>query len=157
MIARSAWLPGYGTYNVEATNDLYNPTSGLVLFNPSQPKDGGSVQEKSHSVTPADELDQNPGLRWYLNVASLAGLAKVWQSTDGDSEKPGGWKAEGAPTEAAMEVFAQRFGWNRVELTQGADAKWEHLVEFPFDSDVKKMTVLFRNAASGEVHVFTKV
>lgn len=157
MIARSAWLPGHGTYNVEATNDTYNPTAGLVFFTPSQPKDGDSTPGQNHTVTPADELSGKPALRWYLNIASLAGLAKVWQSRLEDSEKPSVWKAEGAPTEAAIEVFAQRFGWNRVGLTQGDEATWQHLVEFPFDSDVKKMTVMFKDSESGEVHVFTKV
>ena len=157
MIARSSWIPGYGTYNIEATNDLYNPTSGHIYFTASQPKDGDSTQVKNHAVSPADELVARPALRWYLNVASLAGLAKVWQSKGGDSEKTGEWKADGAPTEAAIEVFAQRFSWNRLELTQGPGARWQHLVEFPFDSDVKKMTVLFKDVESGEAHVFTKV
>jgi magnesium-transporting ATPase (P-type) len=83
----------------------------------------------------------------------LATLEKTPDTAEGAGE----WKARGAPTEIAIEVFASRFGWNRVQLSEGDDRKWQHVAEFPFDSDVKKMSVLFRNCGTQETHVFTKV
>lgn len=156
MIVRAAWLAGCGTYNVEPTNDVYNPTEGTVHFIASQPKDADTANEKDEDVIPDDEPSMRPPLTQYLNIATLANLAKVEQSIEEGSEKPV-WKAEGAPTEAAIEVFVQRFGWHRNEMSQGAGAQWKHLAEFPFDSDVKKMTVIFKHIESGETHVFTKV
>lgn len=160
MVVRKAWLPGCGTYSVDSTSDVYNPTAGEVRFIGSQPKDiVDSTQEKqgqAHLIAPPDEPTSNIGLQWYLNVASLANLAVIEQSDD-SSANPGEWRAKGAPTEIAIEVFASRFGWNRIQLSQTAGAQWKHLAEFPFDSDVKKMTVLFQNTASNETHVFTKV
>lgn len=160
MVVRKAWIPGCGTYSVEATSDVYNPTAGQVFLLDSQPKDAAAIgqehQEEHRMISPHDEAASKSSLRWYLNVASLANLATVEQS-DHSSTSPGAWEAKGAPTEIAIEVFAGRFGWNRLEMSQGPKAEWEHVAEYPFDSDVKKMTVLFHNNKSNETHVFTKV
>lgn len=156
MIVRAAWLAGCGTYNVEPTNDVYNPTDGTVRFIASQPKNAEAADEKDEDVDPANEPSARPALARYLNIAALANLASVEQRAEEGSEKTV-WKAEGAPTEVAIEVFVQRFGWNRNEMSQGPGAEWKHLAEFPFDSDVKKMTVIFKHVESGKTHVFTKV
>lgn len=160
MVVRKAWIPGCGTYSVEATSDVYNPMAGQVFLLDSQPKDAAATsqgnQDEHQLVSPHDEAASKTALRWYLNVASLANLATV-EKSDHSSENPGAWEAKGAPTEIAIEVFAGRFGWNRLDMSQGPKAEWEHVAEYPFDSDVKKMTVLFHNNKSNETHVFTKV
>lgn len=160
MVVRQAWIPGCGTYVVEPTSEVYNPTAGQVFFLGSQPKDVAAInqhkQDERYLISPHDEVASKSALRWYLNVASLANIATVEQS-DNSSANPGEWKVKGAPTEIAIEVFAGRFGWNRIELSQGQKAEWEHVAEYPFDSDIKKMTVLFHNKQSNETHVFTKV
>ncbi|KAL2690042.1 hypothetical protein Neosp_004110 [[Neocosmospora] mangrovei] len=155
MVVRKAWVPGCGTYSVEATSEVYNPTAGQVLLDSSEPRKAAGEKSKGSLISPYDEVASNHSLQWYLNVASLANLATVEQS-DSSSANPGEWKAKGAPTEIAIEVFAGRFGWNRLELTQGQKAEWKHVAEYPFDSDVKKMTVLFHNVKSNETHIFTK-
>ncbi|PNY30043.1 Sodium transport ATPase 5, partial [Tolypocladium capitatum] len=162
MVVRRAWLPGCGTFSVDTGNDVYDPTAGRVSFSSSQPKDAEQSQDQQETppavVSPLDEPTAKPALWWYLNVASLANLATLERTRDegdeGDAaEKPGKrWTARGAPTEIAIEVFAARFGWNRVQLCEGRDAKWRHVAEFPFDSDVKMMSVLFRETASQETH-----
>lgn len=159
MVVRKAWLPGCGTYSVEPSSEVYNPMQGQVHYIASQPKDIDAAHEKPAEIELVDPLNEpaaKSSLEWYLNIASLANLATVEQSDD-SSANPGEWKVKGAPTEIAIEVFAGRFGWNRRELSHGPLAKWKHITEFPFDSDVKKMTVLFENVASNETHVFTKV
>ncbi|KAJ6441556.1 calcium-transporting ATPase 3 [Purpureocillium lavendulum] len=161
MAVRKAWLPGYGTYSIDTGKEVYNPTVGIVSLHEKQPKDieGG---EKDIGDLPAisslEEPDSKPGLQWYLNVASLANLATLERVDEApESEKQSTtWKAKGAPTEIAIEVFAARFGWNRMTLSDGPRAKWSHIAEFPFDSDVKKMSALFRDTESQEAHIFTK-
>ncbi|XPS73172.1 P-type Na(+) transporter [Ascochyta lentis] len=148
MIVRQAWLPGVGTYQVEAGNEVYNPTSGSVRFSKTRPQDldvsGGEY-----------EIDTiRPGLEPYLNVASLANLATVERRSD--SEKTEEWVARGAPTEVAIEVFAGRFGWSRPRLTQGHEAAWDVVAEFAFDSDVKRMSVIAKHLPTKEHQVFTK-
>ncbi|OHX01132.1 potassium sodium efflux p-type fungal-type transporter [Colletotrichum incanum] len=160
MVVRKAWLPGCGTYSVHTTNDVYSPYAGEVQFTAGQPKDISIEAETQHEkatgrVDSHQEARRRPALEWYLNIASLANLATLTQSDD-SSASPGEWKARGAPTEIAIEVFASRFGWNRLQLSQGPDAIWKEVAEFPFDSDVKKMSVIFKYIASNGMHVFTK-
>lgn len=158
MIARKAWIPGCGTFSVNSGNEVYNPTTGEVSHNVMEPKDMQREDtSQSAAVTPADEVKSNVPLQWYLTISSLANLATS-ESVEGHSEKAGmTWKAKGAPTEIAMAVFASRFGWNRAQLSQGPHAQWSSIAEFPFDSDVKKMSVVFRDTKSQQAHVFTKV
>ncbi|TDZ33617.1 Calcium-transporting ATPase 3 [Colletotrichum spinosum] len=160
MVVRKAWLPGTGTYSVNTTTDVYNPFSGSVHFTAADPGDvtaeaEAKEAESSDPIEPRHEPTSRPALEWYLNVASLANLATLKQSND-SSANHGEWEATGAPTEIAIEVFASRFGWNRLQLSQGPDAPWRQIAEFPFDSDVKKMSAVFQNTASREMHLFTK-
>ncbi|KAJ4267019.1 hypothetical protein NW762_003117 [Fusarium torreyae] len=159
MVTRKAWIPGCGTYSVESTSDVYNPTAGQIFLPTSQPKDlaGSDTQKEKQGtlISPTEELASKSSLQWYLKIASLANLASVEQSDD-NSANPGEWKAKGAPTEVAIEVFAGRFGWNRLSLSQGEKAEWKHVAEYPFDSDVKKMTVIFHHLQSDKTHIFTK-
>lgn len=159
MVVRKAWIPGCGTYSVESGNEVYNPSAGEVAFSSSQPKDVPQTDEKRNStivITPREDVGNKPALQWYLTIASLANLATL-EKTEATAESPEEWKARGAPTEIAIEVFASRFGWNRVQLSEGEKRTWQHVAEFPFDSDVKKMSVIFRNCETQEAHVFTKV
>jgi len=87
----------------------------------------------------------------YLKIASLANLAHVHPNHEGD-----GWNARGDPTEIAIQVFASRFNWNRLDYTQGDKPAWKQLAEFPFDSDVKKMSVIFEETATSQKFVLTK-
>jgi potassium/sodium efflux P-type ATPase len=88
-------------------------------------------------------------LRTYLNIASLANLANVHKTGDE-------WHARGDPTEIAIQVFASKFNWNRLRLASGDRPQWRQVAEFPFDSDTKKMSVVFEETASHDLHVFTK-
>ena len=74
-------------------------------------------------------------------------------SKDGGPEE---WQVQGDPTEIAIQVFVTRFNWNRMSLLSGPDPRWKQLAEFPFDSDVKKMSVIFQDTATYEKHIFTK-
>ncbi|KAK2594709.1 hypothetical protein QQS21_007559 [Conoideocrella luteorostrata] len=158
MVVKRAWIPGCGTYSVEKGNDVYNPTTGEVSFTSAQPKNISESNEKEHPaqlVEPSGEAESKPALQWYLNIASLANLATL-EKAPADSENPGEWKARGAPTEVAIEVFASRFGWSRVQISEGDKRQWQHVAEFPFDSEVKKMSALFLNTETHKTHVFTK-
>ncbi|KID95377.1 ATPase, P-type, transmembrane domain protein, partial [Metarhizium majus ARSEF 297] len=143
MIVKKAWVPGRGTYSVRTTSEPLNPTVGKLCLKNAQPKDidfrgAGTDGEPidGHQVVSTD-----PTLREYLNVASLANLASVNQVN-------GEWHGRGDPTEIAIQVFSFRFNWNRLRLSTGDGAEWHRKAEFPFDSDVKKMSVIFENMAT---------
>jgi len=151
MVAKRAWLPGHGTYSVANTSEPCNPTVGELAFRPLAPKDidfqePGADGEK---VSSKAALESTPVLQDYLNVASLANLAIVHESG-------GTWHARGDPTEIAIQVFASRFRWNRLGLTSGPKPRWTAVAELPFDSDVKMMSVVFEQADTHDLHIFTK-
>lgn len=151
MVAKRAWLPCKGTYSVGTSTNPVDPTKGELSHNDLAPTE---IEVKSESgdkegggIPSVELLKDNAPLQDYLNAASLANLAHVHESADG-------WKARGDPTEIAIQVFVSRFGYNRERLTQ--EESWSHVAEFPFDSDVKKMSVIFHNQATGKNMVFTK-
>ncbi|CAH0058846.1 unnamed protein product [Clonostachys solani] len=153
MVARGAWIPGKGTYTVENSTSPMDPTAGDVRFHPDAPsridfKKGGDAC--GTIAQPDDLMSQSAqDLTAFLQVASLANLATV-------SKKDDHWEARGDPTEIAIQVFASRFGWNRQTLTHGENVQWSDVAELPFDSDVKRMSVVVKNHRSGELFAFTK-
>lgn len=151
MVAKRAWIPAKGTYSVGTVTDPFDPNAGTLSFDPSPPS-GIEVKsegaEKNGRGTSYEELLKgNTPLEDYLNVASLANLAHVHKSGDG-------WTARGDPTEIAIQVFVSRFDWNRERLVK--EQSWMQVAEFPFDSDVKKMSVIFSRTDNDKNMVFTK-
>ncbi|KAF2014302.1 potassium/sodium eff [Aaosphaeria arxii CBS 175.79] len=153
MIARGAWLPGVGTYTIENSTAPQDPTAGDVRFSSAEPrrmqlKTGGSA---CGDIVDSEKLHSRPdvALQHFLNVACLANIAAVKKNNEG------AWEAHGDPTEIAIQVFAARFGMDRSRLTKGGEAEWEDLVELPFDSTVKKMSVIMRHS-SGNLIALTK-
>jgi len=153
MIARGAWMPGVGTYTIEDSTAPQDPTAGSVRFGSDSPRNldlkaGGSA---CGDTIPAEKLDPQDrvGLQHFLNVASLANLAAVKKKDDG------AWEAHGDPTEIAIQVFAARFGMIRNTLVKGDSAEWSDVIELPFDSDVKRMSVIMQHS-SGDQYAFTK-
>ena len=160
MVARGAWVPGLGTYTVEPSSEPFNPTMGDVRFDsrmphqinfrPSSEKDGEKVEQQGSIIKPAELLASSKSrLQEFLAVASLANLATVY-------EKDGGWHCRGDPTEVAIQVFSSRFDWNRLTFTTGDNPVWSEVAEFPFDSDVKRMSVIMRHNSTGDNFAYTK-
>ncbi|EHL01962.1 putative Sodium transport ATPase 5 [Glarea lozoyensis 74030] len=154
MVVKKAWIPARGTYSVGSSNDPFDPTSADLSHTATPPKDQNASAEKQETgdekAQSADELlNDNNEMKDFLNIASLANLAHIHKADDG-------WKARGDPTEIAIQVFASRFDWGREKFTAGDSPQWEQVAEFPFDSDVKKMSVIFKSNTDDNVMVFTK-
>ena len=148
MVAKRAWIPAKGLYSVGVSNNPHDPTSGTLAYEDASPTDFKESADDDEDGTPHEELmKDNLLLENYLNVASLANLAHVQKSDDG-------WTARGDPTEIAIQVFVSRFNWNRKRLTE--EEGWAQVAEFPFDSDVKKMSVVFSRKNADKNMVFTK-
>lgn len=152
MVVKKAWIPSRGTYSVGTSNEPFNPTVADVSFTPVPPlrfddeKVGPAVENAESLVTEDRRLED------FLNVAAMANLSHVYKSEEGE------WQARGEPTEIAIEVFASRFNWNRDRWTKGQGAVWHQKAEFPFDSTIKKMSVIFSKITPHETRtmVFTK-
>ncbi|KAI9148806.1 Sodium transport ATPase 5 [Paramyrothecium foliicola] len=153
MVARMAWLPGHGTYTINVSNEPYNPESGTIDFTKNPPKDI-RPEENGSAITPLKESDSHGCVKSFLDVANLANLASVRKLNGEDGTLQ--WQAQGDPTEIAIQVLASRFGRNRETNPDFDVSAWELLAEFPFESAIKKMSVLSKSTATGEITVFTK-
>jgi P-type Na+/K+ transporter len=149
MVIRKAWIPAKGTYSIGESNDPFNPTIGELKFEPHSPSQA-NPDELPKPGTPEQFIKGNDLLHEYLSIASLANLADVHRKKEGD------WAALGDPTEVAIQVFASRFNYNRHTLCSKTGGNWTQLAEFPFDSDVKKMSVIFQRRDDAQKFVFTK-
>ncbi|KAL4872128.1 hypothetical protein BDV12DRAFT_193920 [Aspergillus spectabilis] len=145
MVAKRAWIPSLGTYSVGASSNPLNPTEGdLSLLSEAPIKLKRDVQ--GEPANPADLIKDNKVLEDYLNVASMANLAHVHKSESEGNE----WQARGEPTDIAIQVFAHRFNWGRERWTKGEKPIWRQKAEYPFDSTVKKMSVIFARDENSE-------
>ncbi|KAL4960409.1 cation-translocating P-type ATPase [Aspergillus stella-maris] len=152
MVVKKAWIPSRGTYSVGNSNEPFNPTTGDVTFIPLSPLDFDDEKEGPVAENVESLVNDNRALEDFLDVASMANLSHVFKSEEGD------WRARGEPTEIAIEVFASRFNWNRDRWTKGSKAVWHQKAEFPFDSTVKRMSVIFNKVTPEGDHsmIFTK-
>lgn len=147
MITKRAYVPACGTFSVEDASEAFNPTAGYVTLTQAQ---SGDIDEKADEYA-TDNAGSDSNMSSFLDVAALANISTVWKG-----KEDGEWHARGDPTEIAINVFAARFGWSRSKLIGGDQATWKTLLEFPFDSDVKKMSVVLENTETEELQVFTK-
>lgn len=160
MVVKKAWLPAVGTFAVGAAKDPIDPTIAKVSLTEKSPADATAGRsEKDDPISPDAEEDQDAKdirksdqheiTKQFLDVASMCNLATVKKAEDGN------FKATGDPTEIAIQVFAERFEHGRHRLVGEAGA-WKEIAEFPFDSDVKRMSVVYRHNDPEKAFVFAK-
>ncbi|WRT63192.1 potassium/sodium efflux P-type ATPase, fungal-type [Kwoniella shivajii] len=107
-----------------------------------------------------DELEH--GLKDLALCASLCNQATLSRPTDGEGQ----WEANGDPTEVALQVAAHKLGHGKPFLTHsrpqnnradsvrsghsgrppiaGSRGHYEQVIEHPFDSTVKRMSIAYR-------------
>ncbi|KAK9477592.1 hypothetical protein V1514DRAFT_108015 [Lipomyces japonicus] len=180
MLTRKAWIPGSGMYSLSNSSSPVDPTSGNIDLAPySAPqlrntekdssvlhpievsKTAQSIGSSSFSDDEKQKLTKvenflppiTKDLQYFLEACALCNLATVRY----DEEK-GHWQAAGDPTEIALQVFSHRFDYGKKTLL---DSGWTQLAEYPFDSEVKRMSVIFETPPikineRGEVIIFAK-
>lgn len=153
MLTKRAWLPSLGTYSVGPSENPLDPTSGDIALIPEAPVSMDNAAETP--AHPDDLVQDNAVLQEFLNTGALANLAHVHQSEQEGNQ----WQARGEPTDIAIQVFVSRFNWNRTRLTKGDKPLWSQTAEYPFDSSIKKMSVIFRCSDDDDqkkMHIFSK-
>jgi len=177
MITRRVWLPGVGTYSVERYGAAADPTLGRVIFTIDEEAFPHHHNEKKHSqTTGTDTTETSPasseeGLKTppattplprsvpddvpaeahtFLQSIALCNTATLQYDKEDQQ-----WESDGDPTEIALQVFAQRFGDESGKRGLVA-AGWKLISEHPFDSDIKRMTVLYEEPGTGRIHFFAK-
>lgn len=99
----------------------------------------------------AENPEVTPELQAFLEGAALCNLATVRHVTEENLPK---WKTSGDPTEIALQVFATRFKYGKPELE--SNVGWKQTMEFPFDSSIKRMTVVYTKPGLDESVIYTK-
>ena len=181
MVTRMAWLPSLGTYQVSETNAPFDPTLGSITFHPMPASDVvAATDNETEHTHQAGQPDRRPELvtetipdlkqhasntgplTSLLNCAALCNIAHVFEErASNDDEKhsqgqlTGNWSATGDPTEIAIQVFSHRFSWGKPSLVSEADG-WKEVYEYPFDSTVKRMAVVYQEPSAKQRHVFMK-
>jgi len=180
MIVKKIWLPKIGIYTVNNSMDPNNPIQGTVSKGAALAPKAATPEETTdydHQRSaaalkfdvPADKLarDQHrnrdseaeeeeatltPDLKEFLQPTALCNLATVKQEQV-EGEKGQQWQTTGEPTEIALQVFAHRFDYGKKSLVSKG---WKQVAEFPFDSSIKRMSVVYNSAEGGSSMVFTK-
>lgn len=147
MVGRKVWIPTVGTYQVINSTEAFNPTIGNVTFSPNTPHHDASEDDVNDPIPQPNP----PRFAEWLDVASLANIANINYDNNENT-----WRANGDPTEIAIQVFSHRMKWQRPLWIEGDNPKFSHLAEYPFDSSIKRMTAVYRENSNGAVHVFTK-
>ncbi|EPB86926.1 hypothetical protein HMPREF1544_06249 [Mucor circinelloides 1006PhL] len=123
MVLTRFWRPDTGFYKV----------SGL----------GFDIEGEITSEDQGDTVDKknmNYGLRRLVQSAALCNMSEVRQNHETQEHY-----GIGDPTEIALQVFAHKLDMGKPALTDAdntADGGWKLLSEYPFDSSIKRMSVL---------------
>ena len=180
MIVKQVWLPNVGVYTVKHSMDPNNPsegtvTKGSITTTQLQDNEGNADHDQRRSATalrfdvPTEKVPQDrgigkehsceeevgevtPELEAFLQPTALCNLATVkYEQVEGQAHRT--WQTTGEPTEIALQVFAHRFNYGKRQLESEG---WKQVAEFPFDSSVKRMSVIYHIMGNQNSTVFTK-
>ncbi|KAG0652689.1 Calcium-transporting ATPase 3 [Hyphodiscus hymeniophilus] len=179
MIVKKVWLPKVGIYTVNHSMDASNPTEGTVAKvpltgpqptknqkNPDYdqersavalkfdipPEKAAKVQQLNKAEPDEEEAVLTPELEAFLRPTALCNLATVkHEKVEGGMGMK--WQTTGEPTEIALQVFAHRFEFGKRRLESEG---WKQVAEFPFDSSIKRMSVVYTLGDKESSMVFTK-
>ncbi|EEQ33643.1 calcium-transporting ATPase 3 [Microsporum canis CBS 113480] len=152
---------GVNKFNVTDEVAIYAiSTAGLKFDVPAEKEERDQRRkEEVRNEKEAEEEDEGseggslpeitPELAAFLESAALCNLATVRYDESANS-----WQTMGDPTEVALQVFAHRFGFGKKTLE--AESGWKSLAEYPFDSTVKRMSVIYRHGQEAGTVIFTK-
>ncbi|KAI8982350.1 potassium/sodium efflux P-type ATPase [Mycotypha africana] len=125
MVLTQFWRPDTGFHRVSG---LGFDIQGEITR--SSEKDVASAEKR---VVSKDMMEE--GLQQLVRAAALCNMSELRQ----DKENGKDWYGIGDPTEIALQVFAHKAKMGKPAL---ADAGWKLTAEYPFDSSIKRMTVL---------------
>ncbi|KAI1425318.1 ATPase [Xylaria sp. FL1777] len=168
MIVRNVWVPSKAIYTVQDSKHPSNPTEGRVTVAESQGKRDFDQERSAATLkfdVPEDKLNPHKGeskaekiatmnseLEAFLLSAALCNLATVRHEPEAEGNQSE-WQVTGEPTEIALQVFAHRLGRGKKAIEAEG---WKQIAEFPFDSSVKRMSVVYDRPDSDHSMVFTK-
>ncbi|KAJ2466923.1 hypothetical protein GGI02_004209 [Coemansia sp. RSA 2322] len=168
MVLVRAWLPDEGVLRVSGigfepvgqvtkTRQLRLPDATHVNFAKGGANDNGAdeksellARETTETIV-VDPASASPSLRRLAEATALCNMSEIkCDSVTGE------WFGIGDPTEVALQVFAHKLSMGKPALTGGDTNQWSVICEYPFDSGIKRMSVVVSNSATGERLMFLK-
>ncbi|KAF9137430.1 Na+ ATPase [Mortierella sp. GBA39] len=148
MVAVRMWFPKDGYYRITGTGFI--PEGEIYKQGEMVAGDPPVQEELVPNGSGSDHFLRT------LQVASLCNMAELRRTLH--PETHGDWAAIGDPTEIALQVLAHKAGLAKPELI---DQGFTLVAEFPFDSSVKRMSVLYQSppstsSAAGAHYIFMK-
>lgn len=135
--------------------DRKRSVAGVAFDVPRGKMEKDSEKSQSEKNPSTEDVEENPEvtpeLQAFLESAALCNLATVRKVTENGQEE---WKTAGDPTEIALQVFAHRFNYGKKTLEEGG--AWQQQMEFPFDSSIKRMSVVYKKTGEDNSLIFTK-
>ncbi|QRV93294.1 potassium/sodium efflux P-type ATPase [Ceratobasidium sp. AG-Ba] len=168
MVVRKLWVAsgkigqdqkvagGSSGQTTSGDSRMFSVETGTEALRP----EGRLLDEEEREIKPGS-LDD--GLRALVECASLCNVATISQN------KEGIWKSTGDPTEVALQVLAHKLQLGRPTLARvqteddegeihdrKESRRYKLLVEFPFDSELKRMSVVYADRDQAENLVLLK-
>ncbi|ORX35845.1 calcium ATPase [Piromyces finnis] len=137
MVVKSCYI---GEEDFEVTGVGIIPEGKLMRKAPDS--------KKYTEEVPLSEINQDSQR---LDLASMVCALCSTSSLFYEKEE-NAWKSIGDPTEIALVVFAQKFGYTKEKISE----KYEFIMEHPFDAVVKRMTVIYKNKETGKYLFLSK-
>ncbi|MHA1746748.1 MAG: HAD-IC family P-type ATPase, partial [Promethearchaeota archaeon] len=145
MSVQYVWTRG-STFKV--TGSGYKPTGDVILMDiPNKPQKVENIAEYPHLefLIKSGYLNNNSMLMKYQFEVEKRRRKEIVED----------WKIIGSATEGSLQTLARKTG---ITHQGGVDIRKKYLevIEFPFSSDMKRMTKVFQDKTTGEVISFTK-
>ncbi|KAJ2480378.1 hypothetical protein IWW56_002486 [Coemansia sp. RSA 2131] len=165
MVLVRAWLPAEGFFRIAGLG--FEPVGEVTKKQRLEPLTDARINfaqdstsgEKDSRVASDDGSEEtvvvnasnmSASLRRIAQGAALCNMSEI--RTDNET---GYWYGIGDPTEIALQVFASKLEMGKPTLTND-DNQWKLVCEYPFDSSIKRMSVVAHNAVTGEKVLFLK-
>ncbi|KAJ2883046.1 hypothetical protein H4R27_003037 [Coemansia aciculifera] len=160
MVLVRAWLPEEGVLRVAGlgfepvgvitkTRQLVK-SSETARVNFAEGEKSRLLDEDTTETVTVDQTTASPNVRRLAEAAALCNMSEI--KCDAAT---GEWFGIGDPTEIALQVFASKLSMGKPLLTSDTH-QWSVVSEYPFDSGIKRMSVVAVNNLTGEKLLFLK-
>ncbi|OBZ88125.1 Calcium-transporting ATPase 3 [Choanephora cucurbitarum] len=132
MVLTRFWRPEAGFYKVSGLG--FDIVGDVHLE---------SEQEGTAKGAQVTQDNMNFGLRQMVEAAALCNMSQVRQDKETNE-----WYGIGDPTEVALQVFAHKLQSGKPSLIEEG---WKLKMEFPFDSSIKRMSVVCQSSNGSQI------
>ncbi|KAI9098776.1 calcium-transporting ATPase [Phlyctochytrium arcticum] len=140
MVLTKIYIPGEKYYDVSGSG--LNPKGEILSATTQQ-----TITQDSMS----------PAMERLLQACALCNTSSIRKDEDPHGAEL--WVGSGDPTEVALQVLAHKAQMGKPQLLQSRknpEGVWNVIQEFPFDSSLKRMSVIYTHIPTNETFIFAK-